>query len=172
MTKARQAKVEVSTELHEGGGFTHTLKFTNGQTRVVAFAPEHGLYQQFAAHGAKAKLLASANSADEADKAVEKVDNLVDGFDEGKWSLLGEGKKYSPLVRALAEVKGVSEDDAEAVVKGLSKSQQAKLRATERIATIISRIKAEDGADDGDKLLDGLLGDEEGDDAAPAQRRA
>lgn len=161
MTKTRQAKVEVATKLHEDGGFTHTLTFTNGQSREVAFAPDHDLYQQFAAHGAKAKLLASANSADEADEAVKKVDKLVDGFDEGKWSLLGEGKsKYSPLTRALAEVKGVSEEEAEATVKGLSKSQQAKLRATTRIASVIARIKAEEGAAEGDKLLDGLLRDE------------
>lgn len=160
MVAKRQAKVEVETQLHEDGGFTHTMKFTNGQTRQIAFAPDHDLYQQFAAHGAKAKLLASANSADEADEAVKKVDKLVDGFDEGKWSLLGEGKKYSPLVRALAEVKGVSEDEAEEVVKSLSKGEQAKLRATTRISTVISRIKAEEGASDGDKLLDGILGDE------------
>src|SRR5574337_2186740 len=100
MTKARQVKVEVATKLHEDGGFTHTLTFTNGRKREISFDPGCSLYQQFAAHGAKAKLLASANSADEVDEAVKKVDKLVDGFDEGKWSLLGEGKsKYSPLVR-------------------------------------------------------------------------
>lgn len=169
MTATKQAKVVVETVHHEDGGFTHTLRFTNGQTRVVAFAPDHELLQQFASHGAKAKLLSAANSADDTDIAVQKVDALVDAFDEGKWSLLGEGgPKYTPLVRALAELKGIRLDAADIIVKGLSKSEQAKLRSTGRVATIIARIKGE-GVNDADKALDALL-DKVGVDYDVAQR--
>jgi hypothetical protein len=151
----KQAKVSVETVHHEDGGFTHNLKFTNGQSRTVSFAPDHELMQQFAAHGSKAKLLAAANAADDGDKATEKVDALIDAFDEGKWSLLGEGgHKYTPLVRALAELKRIEPEAAEVIVKGLSKSEQAKLRATSRIATIIARLKADKS--EGDELLDSI----------------
>lgn len=154
---AKQAKVEVETTHHEDGGFTHTLRFTNGQVRTVAVAPDHELFGQFAAHGAKAKLLATANAADDADVATEKVDALVDAFDEGKWSLVGEGApKHTPLVRALAQLKGIEPDAAEVIVKGLTKGQQAKLRGTERIATIIASLK-KGHEDEADGLLDGLL---------------
>jgi hypothetical protein len=158
----KQAKVVVETIHHDDGGFTHELRFTNGQVRKVAFSPYHELIQQFAAHGAKAKLLAAANSADDADTAVQKVDALVDAFDEGKWSQKGEGgSKFTPLVRALAELKGIEPEAADIIVKGLSKSAQAKLRATERIATIIARIKGEEGKAEGDEVLDLLLKEED-----------
>jgi len=158
----KQAKVEVSTIIHDDGGFTHTLNYTNGHTRVFSVAPDHELYARFAAAGAKGKILGAANSADDSDKAVTKVDALLDAFDEGEWSLVGEGgPKYSPLVRALAELKGISEGEANTIVKGLTKSQQAKLRRTERIATLIAKFK---GETDGDAVLDDLLKDE-GDDA-------
>lgn len=165
----KQAKVEIATRHLPDGGFIHELTYTNGQKRTVAIAPDHELYHQFAAHGSKAKLLASANSADDADTAVQKVDALVDAFDEGKWSLLGEGSpKFTPLVRALAELKGIKPEDADVIVKGLSKSAQAKLRGTERIATLIASYK-KNAVSEGDAVLDNLLKDDEGIDASERQ---
>lgn len=159
MTRTKVAKVQVETVLHEDGSHVHTLTFTNGQKREVAFPADHALAAKFYAAGSKGKLLAAANSAAEADDAVKKVDALCDAFDQGKWGLIGEGgNKYSPLVLAFAEVKGVSEEVADDTVKGLTKSQQAKIRGTERIAAIIARIRAaEEG--EGDTLLDNLLKD-------------
>jgi hypothetical protein len=158
MSNSKQAKVTVETTHPEGGGFVHTLKFTNGTTLVHAVDPDHELYHQYAAHGDKAKILATANSAADTDDAVQKVLNLLEAFDNGKWSLLGDGgSKYTPLTLALAELKGISDAEADKIVKGLTKSQQAKLRGTERIATIIARIK---GKDEGDDVLDSLLAPE------------
>jgi hypothetical protein len=163
---AKQAKVEVSTEHHADGGFTHTFTFTNGQTRVWAVAPDHDLYHRYASTGAKSKALAAINSADDADKACQKFDALVDASDEGKWSLLGEGgPKYTPLVRALAELKGIEPAVADGVVKAMSKGDQAKLRGTQRISALIAKYK---GETDGDSVLDGLLAPVEEERAADA----
>jgi hypothetical protein len=158
---AKQAKVAVETTIHEDGGHTHTMRFTNGQTRTISVAPDHVLYPRYAAQGSKGKFLAAANSAGDADEAIQKVDALVDAADEGKWSLLGEGgPKFTPLVRALAELKGIEPSEAAALVKGLSKSDQAKLRGTSRIAGLIAKYKAEQ-ENDGDSLLAGLLKEDE-----------
>jgi hypothetical protein len=154
----KQAKVAVETEVHEDGGHTHTLTYTNGHKRIISFGPSHELAAQFYATGTKTKLLAAANSEDDADAAVKKVDKLVDAFDEGKWSLVGDGgPKHTPLVRAYAELAGVDLEKAEATIKGLTKSAQAKLRSTPRISAIISRLKSEEGEADGDSLLNNLL---------------
>jgi len=162
MTVTRKAKVGIESVQHEDGSTSHTLSFTNGQKRVVSFDKDHKLAQRFRLHGERAKLLATANSGKEADESVQKVDKLVDAFDEGKWSLIGEdGPKQPPLVLALAEVTGKSIAEAASVVAGLTKGQQAKLRGTERIAAIIARIKGAEG-NEGDDLLDGLLDSAEG----------
>lgn len=158
MTK--QVRVQIETKHHEDRSFTHELAFANGQKRVVSVAPDHELFTKFAAYGAKAKLLAAANAGGDSDDACKRIDALVDAFDEGKFNLVGEGgPKYTPLVQALAELKGISVEEADKLVKGMSKSTQAKLRATERVASIIARIKAADAKeeDSGDALLDGLL---------------
>lgn len=153
---AKQAKVQVETVHHEDGGFTHTLHFTNGQTRIWSVEPDHDLYHRYASTGAKSKALATINSADDADAAVQKFDALVDASDEGKWSLVGEGgPKYTPFVRALAQLKGIDPAEADKLVKGMSKSTQAKLRATERMSVLIAKFK---GEQDGDAALDALLG--------------
>lgn len=160
MTK-RQTRVEVETELGEDGANVHTLTFSNGEKRVVAFEAEHKLAQKFRAYGERAKLLAAANGVEDVEEAVGKVDKLVEQFDAGKWSLLGEGgPKYTPLVRAIAEIKGIECDVAQKLVAGMSKSAQAKLRSTERVATIIARLKKGE-TKDGDALLDALGKEEE-----------
>lgn len=156
MTK--QTRVEIESTVNEDGSIVHSLKFANGHEREVTFDQDHKLAAQFAAHGQRAKLLAAANSVDDSDKAVQKVDALTDAWAEGKWSLVGEGDgkpKVGVLAQALAELKGVSHDDAQKIVSGLSKADQAKLRKTERVATIIARLEGKDT--EGDKALDALL---------------
>jgi hypothetical protein len=166
---AKASKVQIETTHHEDGSFVHHLTFSNGQKRSVAFGPDHALTQQFASYGAKTKLLNAVNATDDTDKAVEKVDALCDAFDDGKWSTQGEGtSKYSPLVQALAELKGIDVANSEKLVKGMSKATQAKLRNTERVATIIARIKGAEGKAEGDDVLDDLLKENDSDEKRAA----
>lgn len=158
MTK--QTRVEIESTVGADGTVVHVMKFANGHEREVRFGPDHALRTQFAAHGQRAKLLAAANSVDDSDKAVQKVDALTDAWAEGKWSLVGEGDgkpKVGVLAQALAELKGVTHDEAQAIVSKLSKADQAKLRKTERVATVIARLEGKNT--EADKALDALLED-------------
>jgi hypothetical protein len=113
------------------------------------------LFARYAAAGSKNRLLGAVNSVQDADAAVQKVDALMDAADEGKWGLVSEdGPKYTPLVLALSELKGIEPKAADVIVKGLSKSEQAKLRGTSRIAGIIARLKS--AKSEGDDLLDSI----------------
>lgn len=161
---SRQEKVRIETRHHEDGAVSHHMTFANGQKEVVLVKSNHVLAQRFIALGSRNKLMAVVNSSDDSDKAVEKVRKISTAWDEGKWGLQGEGEeKGAGLARALAELGGISLDEAKGKVAALSRAQQAKLRGTERIAALLAKYRSEDG-DEADALLDGLIGtSEEGD---------
>ena len=154
---AKQSKATVETKLNNDGSFEHTITFGNGQTIKYGVGKSHYLTQQFAAAGSKARILQTVNASKDSDDATKKVEALLEAFDDGRWTVLPESdpkEKFSPLVRAFAELKGVDLEEAQAVISKLSKAEQAKLRATARIATIIARLK---GEGEGDATLDALL---------------
>jgi hypothetical protein len=162
MTRARQEKATIRTTLHDDGATSHRVEFANGDSQLFLFPPGHALEQQFKAAGEKAKLQAAINSVDTTEKAIEKCAKLQEAFDNGKWSLQGEGSPGTGLARAIAEIKGIDLSEAEEIVSGLSKKQQADLRATERVAALLAKYKKQAGESDGDALLDGILGSDEG----------
>lgn len=153
----KTSRVEIETSINDEGHILHQLNFANGHTRTLRYGPDHKLMAQFAAHGQRAKLLAAANSVDDSDKAVQKVDALTDAWKDAKWGLVGEGDgkpKVGVLAQAIAELKGISHEDAQKIVSGMTKAEQAKLRKTERVSLIVARLE---GRSEGDDALDKLL---------------
>ena len=166
MTKNVNAEIE--TRLHPDGAVSHHITHANGTKQVVLVKTGHALAQQFIAHGSKAKIQAAINSATDKVPATDKVDLLDHAWDEGRWTMQeGSGKAKGTLLgRALAQLKGIELDAAEAYVKTLTKAQQAAMRADPRVAPIIADLRAADHKDEGNDALDAFLGGVEVEQAA------
>lgn len=168
MTKQTNATIE--TKLHDDGAVSHKITFPDGSSDLIVIAAASPLRQQFVAHGSRAKIQAAVNSATEKASAQEKVAALSKAFDEGRWTM-NEGSdkpKGSSLVRALAALKGCPVGEAEVYVKGLSRAEQAKLRANPVVAARIIALESEDRSEASGDLLAGFLEPEEGDVQAAA----
>ena len=152
---AREAKVAVTTKVHDDGAVSAHVEHADGTKQVIIIGRDNALRDQFLAHGLKAKVQAAAAAG------PAQVDKLEEAFAAGRWTLVeGAGKpKGTALVRALAQLRG--DDDikaAEAFVKGLSRAEQAKLRANPAVAARILEIEAEDKKDSGADALADFLG--------------
>lgn len=168
MTK--QTNATIDTKLHEDGAVSHKITFPDGSTDLVVIAAASPLRQQFVAHGSRAKIQAAVNSATEKASAQEKVAALSKAFDEGRWTM-NEGSdkpKGSSLVRALAAIKGCPVDEAEVYVKGLSRAEQAKLRANPVVAARIIALEADDRSEASGDLLSGFLAPDDPEDVQAA----
>lgn len=168
MTKQTNATIE--TKLHQDGAVSHKIIFPDGSSDLIVISANDELRQQFVAHGSRAKIQAAVNSATEKVSAAEKVAALAEAFAKGHWTM-NEGAakpKGSSLVRALAALKGSPIEEAEAYVKGLSRAEQAKLRANPLVAAKIITLESEDRSEASGDLLAGFLEEAEGDAQAAA----
>lgn len=152
----KQVRVTIVSSIEENGDVFHELTFADGHKDVVHIPHTSPLRNRFVEAGSKAKLLAAANAGKDAADSAAKVKAIADAFKAGKWSLVPEGDgqpKVGILAQALAALKPCSLDEAQSYVATLTKAQQAKLRASPRVAAQIVSINAakeptDDGLDD------------------------
>ena len=169
----KQANAAINTTLHPDGAVSHKVTYADGSSDLVLIKADHALAQRFLAHGSRVKLQAAINSAKSREEIPGKVSELDKAFGEGRWTMQeGSSKpKGTATARALAAIKGCDLSEAEAFLKGLSKAEQAKLRAVPAVAAKIIELEAEDRNAGGGDLLGGFLG--EGVSAsAPAEENA
>lgn len=160
----KESKVQVATKLHEDGAVSHKMLFEDGSERLVVIGATHPLRNRFVADGSKKGLLARINSAKDTTDAIRKVDELEKKWDKGEWALQAEEKqvKVPDIVRAVAQFKNISIEDAAVAVSKLNKAQQAKVRAIPEVATILATYKLEAGSCEGDAVLASVMRDPEG----------
>ena len=150
----KQSRVTIVSSIEENGDVFHECTFSDGSRHVVKIGHDNPLRNRFVESGSKAKLLAAANAGKDAADSAAKVKAIADALKSGKWSLVPEGDgqpKVGILAQALAALKPCSLDEAQSYVATLTKAQQAKLRASPRVAAKIVEINAakENADDDG-----------------------
>lgn len=170
-TESKKSTTAVSADVVEG---VLVLSFAGGQE--IKLSPKEltaGIVEQAVLHGLKQKLVDAAAisrnpdtgmsaTAEDKYQAVKRVyENLL----AGSWSVrraAGEGEKGGLLYRALVEMYPAKPAaEVKAFHDGLTKAQQAALRANPKVAAIIDGLRAKDDAGkgsgvDADALLAGL----------------
>lgn len=151
----------------DAGGVT--LKFSNGEELTLTTQSlSNEILWQAAAHGLKQKLVDAAaisrntdtgQSATVADK-FEAVKEVYDRLLAGEWNKRrgdGEGSG-SLLLRALLVMKPEkTREQLETYLSGLTKAQQAALRANPKVAAVIETLRVKPAAGvDTDAMLDAI----------------
>lgn len=146
-----------------------TLQFSNGETLTLSadqLTPEirlaavmHGLKQKLVDAAAISRNTDTGQSATVADK-FEAVKEVYDRLLAGEWNKRrgdSEGSG-SLLLRALIQMKPEkTREQLETYLSGLTKAQQAALRANPKVAAVIETLRTKPAAGvDTDAMLDAI----------------
>lgn len=142
------SKLDIGGTRNEDGSTLITIGFANGEKREFTLSSEHPLYDNFAAHGFAKKVRDQIGSLKDAGESVAAVDKLLEAFKAGNWNAERNASgeplpTVGILAQALSRMYGTSHEKSQSYVSGLSKKQQADLRATAPVAAAIAEIKRE-----------------------------
>lgn len=130
----------------DDGTFHITANYADGSADNYDLSPSDETFNTFAAFGLKQYLAGrvSAHTKDAA-KAVEMTAATIGAIGDGNVSFgrKRSAKQHAPLVRALAEVKGISEDEAEARLADKTTGFKLSLRRDPAVAAAL--VKFENG---------------------------
>lgn len=156
------------------GGKEGAIRFVLGnKLEVVADLTDipNGIREQLALHGLSQKVgdaAAGFSKAGDYSGAFGAMQQVVDNLLAGQWSTRGQGGGVADLVQAIADLRGVELDAAQAAVDAMDEEQLKKVASHPKVKAKIADIKAArlakaaESAADLDELL-GDLGEEEAD---------
>lgn len=128
---------------------TVTFGFEDDTVQVFDLSKAQDLIAHLALHGASQKIGDSyAGAGKEVDPvayAKEAVRETIAQLYAGTWRVTGGGggKQHSLLILAVAEVSGLSVEEAAAKVEALSDDDRKKTARLPKIAAVVARMKAE-----------------------------
>ena len=147
-----------------------------GKANVVQFVLGNGLkveadmaelpatmVTQLALHGLSQKVgdaAAGFSKAGDYSGAFGAMQQVVDNLYAGQWSTRGQGGGISDLVQAIAELRGVELDAAQAAIDAMDEEQLKRVTSHPQIKAKVADIKAvrlakaAENAPDLDELLD------------------
>lgn len=151
------------------GEATVRFAFRNGEVREFVFGKHAPLLMRLAIHGARQKIGDEAAGIEDVEDMVEAVDSMIRRLEAGEWGAERQaGNSFagaSIVIRAVAEVRGSTIDEAKAFIekkiahyaaKGTPITRQAfyaQLRVPgSPTAAIIARLEAEKTAKAGAKV--------------------
>ena len=163
---SQRAKVKKDSYIAPDGTIVTKFVFRNGQVREAALARDSALFAKAAAHGMDQKYGDEFAGLDDVEDCIEAFDNLSARIGRGEWSekRVSDGMAgTSLLVRALAEVSGATVESIKAKLSTVDAKQKQALSRQTKVATVISRLKAERDAkkgkvEDADAALASFLG--------------
>lgn len=121
------------------------MEVLDSETFDVATIEQAGLGSQVALYGLSKVLQDRASSESGPDK-LEAMKSEYDQLAQGQWKSTGGGQGsggISPVVEAIANLKGISLNAAAKSYKALSKQQKEAVKANPQVAEEIERVKAE-----------------------------
>lgn len=148
------------------GGKPNVVQFILGNGLKVEAdltAMAGGMVEQLALHGLSQKVGDSAagfSKAGDYSGAFGAMQQVVDNLYAGQWSTRGQGGGVSDLVQAIAELRGVELDAAQAAVDAMDEDQLKRVTSHPQIKAKVADIKAmrlakaAENAPDLDELLD------------------
>ena len=148
------------------GGKANVVQFVLGNgLRVEAdlSAMASGMIDQLALHGLSQKVgdaAAGFSKAGDYSGAFGAMQQVVDNLIAGQWSTRGQGGGISDLVQAIAELRGVELDQAQAAIDAMDEEQLKRVTSHPQIKAKVADIKAArlakaaENAPDLDELLD------------------
>lgn len=122
-----------------------------------------GMVEQLALHGLSQKVgdaAAGFSKAVDYSGAFGAMQQVVDNLYAGQWSTRGQGGGISDLVQAIAELRGVELDAAQAAIDAMDEEQLKRVTSHPQIKAKVADIKAArlakaaENAPDLDELLD------------------
>lgn len=143
----------------EGGDLYVRLDFVNGETRLIKLHPD--LIEKYALHGAEQKYGDETAGVEDVADMVVAIDALDSRLSQGVWTKEREGgggfAGASIVLRAIAEVKGVSIEKVKAFVEAKLAGDNAptrqalynSFRQVPAIKAVIDRLEAEKAAKGG-----------------------
>lgn len=126
-------------------------------------AMSSGIVNQLALHGLSQKggdAAAGFSKAGDYSGAFGAMQQVVDNLVAGQWSTRGQGGGISDLVAAIAELRGVELEAAQAAIDGMDEDQLKRVTSHPAIKAKVADIKAArltkaaENAPDLDDLLD------------------
>lgn len=147
------------------GGVDGAIRFVLGnglEVRAVLAEIPKGVQEQLMMHGLSQKVGDSAagfSKATDYSGAFGAMQQVVDNLLAGQWSTRGQGGGISDLVQAIAELRNVDLEQAQAAVDAMDEEQLKKVAAHPAVKAKVADIKAErlkkaaENAPDLDELL-------------------
>jgi hypothetical protein len=129
-----------------GDGVTRLYDMRDFPNEILRYATLHGLKQKINDAAAIQRNPETGKSATIQEKR-DAIEAMASQIGSGEWNKTGEGDGSSGLgLLARALTRLYPDRDIKVFVAGLSKEQQAAMRASARVRTVIDVIKAEDAA--------------------------
>ena len=161
-----RAKVKKDSYIAQDGSVVTKFVFRNGTVREAVMPRDSALFTKAAAHGMDQKYGDEFAGLDDVEDCVEAFDALAARISRGEWSekRVSDGMAgTSLLIRALAEVNGLSIDAVKEKLANVKPEVKKMLPRQTKIAEVIARLKAERDAkkgkaEDADKALEEFLG--------------
>jgi len=149
-------------DLHDGNA-TVKFAFKNGEVRTFSFDKHAKLLMRLAIHGALQKIGDETAGVEDIDDQVAAVDAVIDRLEKGEWGAertAGDGfAGASIVIRAIAEVKGVTPQEAKDFIERTLEKYKAAGKPITRqalyasfrapgskTAPVIARLEAEKAA--------------------------
>lgn len=150
MTEATETKVKFADKSSEGT--VVSFKFGNGESLSLDVSTlDESIQTELMLHGALQKIGDSyAGAAGDYAFAIANAKKVIDNLLSGNWKAAREGGTAAPrtgeLAEAIARIKNLSVEDAQALVDGLSDEQRKAVRAKDAVKAVIAQIRYEKAA--------------------------